>query len=321
MVFGFIIACEQIASFVAHALVYQYNDNYYTYIGTLGSLFFLIMFMIIDLAGYYLIRKALLDAMVGLEPIKQSNSIEEIGSLNPSEELTDSQRPLSVSITSSRVDQTPSASPSLMRTLSNVNKNDQPIPAPPVVHELNYHDFLIRMRRFHIILNAVLIFLFIMIMTNFVGLKHGPPLPPNPQVYTFGTSSIIPYLYVFLWGVLSWWAWIPLRYVTGSQSVNSKTTKMSIHRDHQHHHYDHHDHDRDQQRTLSTVQSKDAPTELLMHNSKEEEGRGDSPSTGEEPFPVVKEEENRDKEYSPPNTVKVVLVKITENGDLVPQDS
>jgi len=73
---------------------------------------------------------------------------------------------------------------------------------------------------------------------------------------------------------------------------------------------------------INTVQSKDAsssPTELLIHSK--EEGRGDSPVTGEEPFPLVKEEESHDKEYSPPNTNKVVLVKITGTGELIPQYS
>jgi len=315
IVFGCVIACEQVAGFIGHAIVYQYNDDYYGFIGAIGSAFFLIGFMAIDLSGYYLIRKVLLDVMVRLESMKQSPSNEELGSLNPPEELTESQRPLSHSTSSGGgVDQSPYH--------TNVNKKNNnttnhPVPASSPENEpvvINYHDFLIRMRRFHIILSIVCIFLFILVLSNLIGLKHGPPVLPNPEVYTFTANSVIPFLYIFLWCVLTWWAWIPFRYVSGTQSQNSKTTKMSIHRDHR-------DHDHDPEQKTHSIQSKEAsstttPPELLTPFKAD--GRGDSPLYGEEPFPLIKEDEIHDKEYSPPTNV--LVVKITGTGELIPQN-
>jgi len=76
-----------------------------------------------------------------------------------------------------------------------------------------YDNLLKRMRNFHILAIILCVFFILVRMNDFITSIQAwntPPIYPDPNHFTFNKTAE-EYIFYFLWGILTWWAWIPIK--------------------------------------------------------------------------------------------------------------
>jgi len=205
------VAINEIGSISGIIIVHTVNDIYYTIVSKTFSTTWLFSVLFVDVYGYYLVRKAVADI---LDRQNSLNSSQHPLSHSPStatrqaNELSESRRPLgnTATIPASGHTQIESSKPAI-----------------------NYQDFLIKMRRFHITIVAASLFFIGMNIQAFLTVSHRDPIYPNPDEFHLNIDILYSYLILLLWAALTWWSWIPLDTLldSASNAPSSNSTYMN----------------------------------------------------------------------------------------------
>jgi len=171
--FGISIVINTIAA--SSCLIGYYYTQNYSYETLLSGfqLLWLISMLIVDLIGYYLVRK-LFHALQHFQCSPPSPTIHS----GPTD--VESQVPLA----------TPSSKDGKLFHSA-----------------FDYDQFLQRLRRFHFFFTLFSIFFILMELISFAS----KPTPPLPDTFSISGDIYQPYLYLAMWTWLTWWAWIPLK--------------------------------------------------------------------------------------------------------------
>jgi len=86
-----------------------------------------------------------------------------------------------------------------------------------------YDQLLIRLRTFHIMTTCIGSFFLALALSQVLSNSKGPATHPNPETFSFNFTAE-GYIFLFIWLIFMWWAWIP---IFEENVSNSKETYLS----------------------------------------------------------------------------------------------
>jgi len=171
---------------------YYTPNSSYQMIKTAFELLWLISMLIVDLTGYYLVRKLFYDLQhCQLSPPSPTTHDGQMVEMD-----AESQVPLAT---------------------------HSPKDLKPFHSSFDYNQFLQRIKKFHFFFTVLSLFFILM---QFIGLTSSSTRP-SPDTFSMSGAIYEPYIYLVMWLWLTWWAWIPLKV---EDDISSKTNLSSNHR-------------------------------------------------------------------------------------------